>query len=57
MGTNFNARSSSWWKNDKTTVEGAHLEALTSLHGLHQLKLEPTHLPPTSTSSIDLIFD
>ena len=52
----FNARSSSWWKNDKTTVEGARLEALTSLHGFHQLISEPTHLLPTSTSCIDLIF-
>ena len=52
----FNARSSFWWKNDKTTVEGARLEALTSLHGFHQLISEPTHLLPTSTSCIDLIF-
>ena len=52
----FNGKSSSWWKNDKTTVEGAHLEALTSLHGFHQLISEPTHLLPTSTSCIDLIF-
>ena len=52
----FNARSSSWWKNEKTTVEGAHLEALTSLHGFHQLISEPTHLLPTSTSCTDLIF-
>ena len=52
----FNARSSFWWKNDKITVEGAHLEALLSLHGFHQLISEPTHLLPTSTSCIDLIF-
>ena len=26
----FNARSSSWWKKDKTMAEGIHLEALTS---------------------------
>ena len=43
-------------KNDKTTVEGTHTEALTSLHGFHQLISEPAHLPPTSTSCIDLIF-
>ena len=52
----FNARSSFWWKNYKTTVEGAHLEALTSLNGSHQLISEPTHPLPTSTSCIDLIF-
>ena len=43
-------------KNDKTTVEGTHAEALTYLHGFHQLILEPTHLLPTSTACIDLIF-
>ena len=43
-------------KDDKTTVEGALLESLTSLDGFHQLISEPTHLPPTSTSSTDLIF-
>ena len=56
VDTSFNARSSSWWKNDKTTVEGARLEALTSSHGFHQLISEPTHLLPTSTSCTDLIF-
>ena len=29
-----NSRSSSWWKEGKTTAEGTHLEALTSLHDL-----------------------
>ena len=52
----FNARSSSWWKKDKTTAEGTHLEALTSLHIFHQLVPEPTHLLPQSNSCIDLIF-
>ena len=52
----FNARFSFWWKNDKTTVQGARLEALTSLHGFHQLISEPIHLLPTSTSCVDLIF-
>ena len=52
----FTAKSSFWWKNDKTTVEGARPEALTSLHGFHQLISEPTHLLPTYTSCIDLIF-
>ena len=52
----FNARSSSWSKNDKTAAEGARLEVLSSLHGFHQPISEPTHLLPTSTSCIDLIF-
>ena len=52
----FNARSSSWWKEDKTTVEGTHLEVLTSLHNFHQLISEPTQLLPHSISCTDLIF-
>ena len=39
----FNARSSSSWSKDKTTAEGTHLEALTSLL---KLILEPTHILP-----------
>ena len=38
----FNARSSSWWKEDKTTTEDIHLEALTSLHNSDKLISEPT---------------
>ena len=52
----FNARSSSWWKEDKVTTEGTHLEALTSLHNFYQLISEPTHLLPHSNSCINLIF-
>ena len=33
----FNARSSTWWKEDKTATEGTHLEALTSLPNFDQL--------------------
>ena len=53
---NFSARSSSWWKEDKTKREGTHLEALTSLENFHQLISEPTHLLPHSNSYTDLIF-
>ena len=52
----FNARSSSWWKEDKTTTYGTHLEPLTSLHNFHQIISEPTHLLPHSNSCTDLIF-
>ena len=52
----FNDRSSSWWKKDKTTAEGTHLEVLTFLHNFHQLISEPTHLLPQSNSCIDSIF-
>ena len=43
-------------KKGKTTAEGTHVEALTSLYYFHQLISEPTHLLPQSNSCIDLIF-
>ena len=52
----FNARSLTWWKEDKTTTEGTHLEALTSLHNFDQLISEPTHKLSNSSSCIDLIL-
>ena len=52
----FNTRSSSCWKKDKTTAEGIHVETLTSLYNFHQLISEPTHLLPQSNSCIDLVF-
>ena len=52
----FNARSSTWWKEDKTTTEGTHLEALTSLHNFDQLISELTHILSNSSLCIDLIF-
>ena len=52
----FNTGSSSWWKEDKTTMDGTHLGALTSLLNFYQLIQEPTHLLPYSNSCIDLIF-
>ena len=52
----FNARSSTWWKEDKTTTEGTHLEALTSLHNFDQLISEHTHTLSNSSSCIDLIL-
>ena len=52
----FYAISSSWWKEGKTTTEGTHLEALTSLHNFDQLISEPTHILSYSSSCIDLIF-
>ena len=52
----FNARSASWWPSDKTTIEGTRIEALSSIHGFHQVITEPTHILPNSSSCIDLIF-
>ena len=52
----FNATSSSWQKEDKSTIESTDLEGLTSLHNFHQLRSEPTHIISNSSSCIDLIF-
>ena len=50
----FNARSPTRWDDDKKSIEGTRLDALSSFHGLHQLIKEPTHLMETSASCIDL---
>ena len=52
----FNARSRSWWCEDKTSHKGTDREPLTILWGLHQLISDPTKLLPNSLSYIDLIF-
>ena len=52
----FNARSKSWCLDDITTYEGSKIGSLTTTHGLHQLISQPTHLLPTSSTCIDLIF-
>ena len=43
-------------KKNKTTAEGTHVEALTSLYNFHQLISELTHLLPQSNSCVDLLF-
>ena len=52
----FNAKSLTWWKEDKITTEGTHLDAPTSLHNFHQLISKPTHILSNSSSCIDLTF-
>ena len=52
----FNAKSSNWYKHDKTTYEGSKIEAITSQFGLKQLIQEPTHILSNSSSCIDLVF-
>ena len=52
----FNARSKSWWPDDITSPEGTNIDSLTTMHGLHQLISDLTHLLPNSLSCIDLIF-
>ena len=53
----FNARSKSWYSDDVTTYEGSNIDSLTKTHGLHQLISQPTHLLPTSSTCLDLIFN
>ena len=52
----FNAKSQTSFKNDKTSYEGSKLDVSTCSHGLHQLINEPTHVLDISSSCIDLIF-
>ena len=52
----FNVRSSSWWSGNVDSIEGIQLESITSFYWLHQIINEPTHLLPSSSSCIDLIF-
>ena len=52
----YNARSRSWWASDNNTSECMQLDALTVSYGLQQLVNEPTHMLPSSSSCIDLIF-
>ena len=54
-----NAKSQTWFKDDKKSYEGSKLDILTCSackHGLHQLTNEPAHLLDLSSSFIDLIF-
>ena len=52
----FNAKSSNWYKHDKTTYEGSKTDAITSQFDLQQLIKEPTHILTDSSSCIDLLF-
>ena len=40
----FNARSKSWWPDDMTLPEGTDIDSVTTMHGLHQLISDLTHL-------------
>ena len=53
---NFNARSSKWWIDDKTTQEGLKIENLLSQFSLSQVINEPTHISQNFNSCIDLLF-
>ena len=52
----FNARPKSWWPDDTASLEGTDIDSLITMHTLHQLISDPTHLLPNSSSCIDLIF-
>ena len=53
---NFNAKSISWYSQDKTRFEGKTIESITSQFGLYQLINETTHLLESFSSCVDLIF-
>ena len=52
----FNVRSSRRWSDDIDTIEGMRLESINSYHELYQIINEPTHIPPSSSFCINLIF-
>lgn len=50
------AWTKSLWVLNTNTLEDMQLDALTSLDGLHHLLNETTHILPSSSFSIDVIF-
>ena len=52
----FNARSSTWWSNDITNLDGTLIDSLTTTYGFKQLIFHATHILPQSLSCIDLLF-
>ena len=52
----FNARSSKWCIDDKTTQEGLKIENLLYQFSLSQVINQPTHISQNLNSCIDLLF-
>ena len=52
----FNAKTTSWYKNDLNSYEGLKIDTITSQFGLQQIINEPTYLTSNSSSCTDLIF-
>ena len=52
----FNVRSTRMWSDDIYTIEGMRLESINSYHELYQIINEAAHIPPSSSSSINLIY-
>ena len=48
----FNAKSSKWSVNDRTTAESAQLDYSTSLYDMKQVITKPTHILEKSSSCI-----
>ena len=46
----FNAKSTNWCANDRTSFEGNKIEHITSQFGLSQIINEPTHILDSSSS-------
>ena len=52
----FDAKSQTWFENDKISYKGSKLDILTCSHGLDQLINELIYLLDSSPSHINLIF-
>ena len=52
----FIAPCNRWWEDDSNNTEGVSIDNLTSSYGLKQLIAKPTHILPTSSSCIELLF-
>ena len=52
----FNVKSENWYKHDKTSYEGAKIDALITQFGLQQIIKVPTHVLAEFSSCTDLIF-
>ena len=52
----FNAKLKRWYSEHSDTNEGLEIESVVNLFGFTQLISEPTHILPSSSTCIDLIF-
>ena len=54
--SDFNARSSTWWLNDITNLNGTLIDSLTTTYGFKQFISDGIHILSQSLSCIDLSF-
>ena len=52
----FNAKSTNWCANDRTSFEDNKIEHITLQFGLSQIINEPTHILGSFSPCIDLLF-